>query len=191
MRTGLAAECRARGWHARAADRVCRLGRGHHVACSRRGLGWREPDRHPGYAAQVGRQRRHQCQPGVRLPGGLHQQRRHLWPGCRYAVSALPGSGLPSGLHQHRLQLHPGRRHPQRSLAARHLPCRLYQHRGQLLPEPYIYSAPSKAADCPSGHSNAGVSCYREPYIYSAPSIVASCTRGTNFGLFCSLGGSF
>ena len=57
--------------------------------------------------------------------------------------------------------------------------------------EPYIYSAPSKAADCPSGHSNAGVSCYREPYIYSAPSIVASCTRGTNFGLFCSLGGSF
>ncbi len=45
---------------------------------------------------------------------------------------------------------------------------------------------PGRVADCPSGYTNMGLTCFRGADSISAPSILASCPSGwTNMGLFC------
>jgi hypothetical protein len=45
---------------------------------------------------------------------------------------------------------------------------------------------PGRVADCPSGYTNTGLTCFRGADSIGAPSILASCPAGwTNMGLFC------
>ncbi|MBI3229092.1 MAG: hypothetical protein HYZ45_02565 [Burkholderiales bacterium] len=45
---------------------------------------------------------------------------------------------------------------------------------------------PGRVADCPTGYTNMGLTCFRGADSISAPSILASCPSGwTNMGLFC------
>jgi hypothetical protein len=51
------------------------------------------------------------------------------------------------------------------------------------------YTRPGRAATCPEGYTNVGVTCLREASTYSAPSRLADCPRGyTNMGLDCQKG---
>lgn len=48
------------------------------------------------------------------------------------------------------------------------------------------YSAPSRVADCPSGYTNMGATCYKSPDSYTQFSRVADCPKGwTNMGATC------